>query len=356
MEPLVSILIPAYNAESTLVETVQSALDQQWPRKEIIIVDDGSKDQTLSVARQLASPVVKVVPQENQGAAAARNKAFSVAQGEYIQWLDADDLLSPNKVSSQLAALREGDDERTLLSSGWGQFRFRSHKARFIPSPLWADLSPVEWLTRKWEHNAHMQTATWLTSRALTVAAGPWDTRLLNDDDGEYFFRIISHCRHIRFVAEARVYYRASGMARLSRIGGSDRKRVAHFTGMKKQIADLLAIQDTPRIRAACVRYLQTWLLHFYPERMDLFEEAKALAVTLGGSLQTPRLRGKFAWLPPLIGFANAKRVQLFLPELKAGAISRWDKFLFSREGRGGVSRAEHAPRNLGEARPEHSV
>ena len=75
MKPLVSILIPAYNAEPLLAETVRSALAQTWPRKEIIIVDDGSKDNTVTVARQFEKDDVKVVTQPNQGASAARKRA-----------------------------------------------------------------------------------------------------------------------------------------------------------------------------------------------------------------------------------------------------------------------------------------
>ena len=102
MQPLVSILIPAYNAERWIADTIRSALAQTWPRKEIIIVDDGSTDRTLAVARQFASRNLSVVTQQNQGASAARNKALELCQGDYIQWLDADDLLSPNKVTRQM--------------------------------------------------------------------------------------------------------------------------------------------------------------------------------------------------------------------------------------------------------------
>src|SRR5437773_11525221 len=102
MAPLISILIPAYNAEPWIADTIRSALAQTWPRKEIVVVDDGSTDQTLAVARRFASKDVVVTTQENQGAAAARNSALSLCQGDYIQWLDADDLLSPEKVARQM--------------------------------------------------------------------------------------------------------------------------------------------------------------------------------------------------------------------------------------------------------------
>ena len=97
--PLVSILIPAFNAGAWIADTIASAVQQTWPNKEVIVVDDGSRDDTLSVARACASSQVKVVTQANQGAAAARNQAYSICQGDYIQWLDADDLLGPDKIA-----------------------------------------------------------------------------------------------------------------------------------------------------------------------------------------------------------------------------------------------------------------
>jgi glycosyltransferase involved in cell wall biosynthesis len=81
MEPLVSILIPAYNAEEWISDTIQSALDQTWPRKEIIIVNDGSKDGTLAVARRFAFQQCCRHGHENQGAAGTRNTAFPTARG-----------------------------------------------------------------------------------------------------------------------------------------------------------------------------------------------------------------------------------------------------------------------------------
>src|SRR4029078_12423266 len=93
MKSLVSILIPAYNSEEWIADSLESALAQSWPNKEIIVVDDGSTDRTLDVVTRFDSKLVKVATQPNQGAAAARNKAFSLSNGDYIQWLDADDLL-----------------------------------------------------------------------------------------------------------------------------------------------------------------------------------------------------------------------------------------------------------------------
>ena len=229
MNPLVSILIPAYNAESWIAETIQSALGQSWSNKEIIVVDDGSTDRTLSITRQFESRGVNVVTQMNQGAAATRNRAYALSRGDYIQWLDADDLLSPDKVARQMEAATQSKSRRTLLSSGWAYFLYRPEKARFVPTPLWEDLSSLEWMTRKLEHNLHMQRATWLVSRELTEAAGCWNTRLLGDDDGEYFSPVLLESDGIRFVPEGRVYYRLAGPGSLSYIGVSDKKWRRNF-------------------------------------------------------------------------------------------------------------------------------
>ncbi len=136
IKPLVSILIPAYNSEEWIADTLQSAIAQTWPRKEIIVVDDGSSDRTAEVARRFASNEVSVVSKENGGAAAARNRALQLSQGDYIQWLDADDLLAPDKIEKQLAALGEVPNKRILLSAPWAYFSYRTNRARFVPNSL----------------------------------------------------------------------------------------------------------------------------------------------------------------------------------------------------------------------------
>src|SRR4051794_35588628 len=191
MTPLVSILIPAYNAARWIRESLCSALAQTWGNIEIIVVDDGSTDDTLKTAGEFESERVRVITQANRGAAAARNAAFALSRGDYIQWLDADDLLGKDKVERQMEAALRLNDSRVLLSCPWATFAHRPHAARFIPNALWADLAPAEWLVHKLEENLHMQTATWLTSRELADAAGPWNSQMWVDDDGEYYCRVL---------------------------------------------------------------------------------------------------------------------------------------------------------------------
>jgi len=329
MRPLVSILVPAYNAEHWIADTIRSALAQTWPRKEIIIVDDGSRDRTLEVARRFACHNVLVVPQENKGASGARNKAFELCQGDYIQWLDADDLLESDKVERQMTVASEADSRRTLFSGAWGYFMYRPSKAKFIPTPLWHDLTPVEWLFRKMNYNLHMQPDTWLVSREVTEAAGPWDVRLWRDNDGEYFCRVLLASEGVRFVCDAKSYYRRSGPNSVSHIGRSQRKLESLFLSMQLHVGYLRSLEDSHRTRTACVRYLQTWLYDFYPERPDIVSQLDRLAADIGGRLEIPKLGWKYSWIQRFFGWTTAKQVRLAMRGFREGLAKSWDRAMF---------------------------
>jgi len=346
-KPLVSILIPAFNAQEWIADSIRSAMRQTWEPKEIIVVDDGSSDQTLRIARQFESECIRVVTQRQQGAAAARNKAFSLSQGDYIQWLDADDLLAPDKVALQMAATQQSGSKRTLISSAWGKFIYRYYRAEFTPTGLWSNLTPLEWLLRKMGDNVYMQTATWLVSRELTEAAGPWDTRLLGDDDGEYFCRVLLASDGVRFVPESRVFYRGPGLAfrSLSYIGQSNRKLDAHWLSMRSHIGYLRSLEDSARVREACVTYLRTSLIYFYPERLDIVKQAEEMARELGGQLGTPGLSWKYSWIETVFGWRIAKSGQQWLLKARWTAEKQWDHTAFRIEKTGsklkrGVSQA----------------
>lgn len=331
MKPLVSILIPAYNSEEWIADTIRSALAQVWPRKEIIVVDDGSRDRTMEVARAFASSNVHVVKQQNQGAAAARNKAYSLCQGDYIQWLDADDLIAPDKIARQMSEA-ERCHPRDLLSSGWAYFVYRTAKARFVPTPLWENLAPVEFLLRKMGQDQHMQTGTWLVSRELTEAAGPWDIRLSLDDDGEYFCRVLLASRGTRFVTGTGIYYRQSGSSSLSFVGNSDKKKNSLLRSIKLHIQYIRSLEESERVRKACLAYLQKYYEYFYPDKTDVVRELQGLATQLQGQLEEPRLRWKYAWMQKVWGFETARQAQLHLPQFKARLVRCWDKTLFHWE------------------------
>jgi len=327
MKPLVSIIIPAYNHDTWIAESIQSALAQTWPNKEIIVVNDGSTDRTAEIAQSFV-PKIKVVSTENRGLSAAVNTAYRHCHGDFIQELDADDLLLPDKIERQLKALREGDSNRTLLSSPWAPFYYRTNSVRFVKNSFWEDLTPVEWLLRKMSEGTHMQNATWLVSRDLAEAAGPWDESLQYDQDGEYFSRVLAASEGTRFVPGTGILYRITGPNRISYIGNSGAKKDSLFRSMKLHIQYLRSLEESERVRKACVTYMQIWYGMFYPSMMDIVVEMQKLAAELGGQLQEPQLRRKYMWMEPIVGHETAQRMQMALPQLKVQAIRQFDKLM----------------------------
>ena len=100
-KPLVSILIPCYNAEAWVEETIDSALNQTYQRKEVIVVDDGSTDRSVEICKRYESHIT-LEAGPNGGACRARNRALELASGELVQYLDADDILLPHKIATQV--------------------------------------------------------------------------------------------------------------------------------------------------------------------------------------------------------------------------------------------------------------
>ena len=311
MNPLVSILIPAYNAEAWVGDAIESALNQTWPAKEIIVVDDGSTDQTVARARQYAAAGVKVEARPHGGASAARNAALALSQGDYIQWLDADDLLAPDKLERQLAEARHWDTN-TLFASSWGRFRDDPDTAVFMPNALWATQSPVDWLVNKMQHNCWMALPAWLVHRDLVLPAGPWREDLLRDNDGEYMTRVMSASRMVVFVEGARSYVRRINPRSISNEANlSPVKLQSIRKSLKEQIACLIYMCDSRVTRQACVQYLQNWLLYFYPNDMAAVEEFGQIAWEMGGHLYEPQLAWKYRWIQWCFGWPMAKRAMV---------------------------------------------
>ena len=336
MKPLVSILIPAYNAEQWIADTIQSALAQTWPRKEIIVVDDGSEDHTLSIANEFSSRGVFIASQKNRGAAAARNKALSFCSGDYIQWLDADDILARDKISRQMEFAESCTNKRILLSSEWGHFFFRTSSAKFVRTPLWDDLPPVEWLRLKMEKNTWMQPGSWLVSRELTEAAGPWNERLPWDEEGEYFCRVVIKSDGVKFILGAKTYYRVTGPHSYGHVGTSDKKLESSWRSTRLHVQYLCSLEESTRTRRACVNLMQARVHHFHPHRPDLVNATQHLAKILGGEVALEKrvapLGWKFAWIKKIFGLEFAYLAQDKLPQFKNWAVRLWDRAMFQIE------------------------
>ncbi|GAB1544822.1 hypothetical protein NUACC21_74980 [Scytonema sp. NUACC21] len=308
MKPLVSILIPCYNADPWLAETLQSALAQTWQYKEIIFVDDGSTDRSLAIAKEFENTRIKVICQNNRGASAARNRALQEAQGDFIQYLDADDLLAPDKIECQLQLYQQTKSEY-LLSGEWARFYNSPTEAKFIPEPVWNDMSPVDWLVCSWEGGGMMHPAAWLVPRTIVEKAGLWNENLDLNDDGEYFSRVVLASQSVKFCLGAKSYYRSGILGSLS--GRTSRESwESGFLALKLCTSQLLAKEDSWRTRHACATAFQRFIYSVYPDALDLVQRAEAEVQFLGGSDLKPLGGRFFQILSRFVGWKFTKRTQ----------------------------------------------
>ena len=317
MDALVSILIPAYNAEKWIEQTIRSAMEQTWKRKEVIIVDDGSRDRTLRIARALESPMVKVVSQENAGGPAARNRALSIAQGDFIQYLDHDDLLDQSKIELQLMGGGIERNSRVLLASEFGLFYRRKEKSMVCPGPLWRDLSPEEYFLTKFTSNTWLHPSVFLISRRLIELAGPWLEIRSPDDDGEYFCRVVAACEKIKFIWGARSYWRIGNYSSMSNKRSNEALEGLFLTN-RKCIDHFLRIENSVRSRLACAKFLENRLDRFMPERPDLVEATQELGKRLGYKIGLPKVPIRYRMIERFFGLGAVYKLRRKLRRLRS--------------------------------------
>ena len=114
--PTISVIIPAYNAEKTIQETIESVLNQTFQDLELIVINDGSTDKTLEIVSSLSDSRLQVFSFPNSGPQKSRNRGISLATGEYLSFIDADDLWTPDKLKRQLQALQEHPEAGVVYS------------------------------------------------------------------------------------------------------------------------------------------------------------------------------------------------------------------------------------------------
>jgi glycosyltransferase involved in cell wall biosynthesis len=193
--PLVSVVIPTYNAEAFIEDCLHSVFDQQGDFElDVVLVDDGSTDETLARVKATGYPI-RCVEQANAGPAAARNRALRMAKGEYIAFLDSDDLWPEGKLAHQLALMQahpdigllfgdcrqfdeQGEYAQTLLEGGGRDLAFWGHPL-YVLRP-YAKLMQGNFIT----------TGSIVIRRACVNRVGYFDENLRLVEDLEYWLRI----------------------------------------------------------------------------------------------------------------------------------------------------------------------
>ncbi len=235
MEKLVSVIIPCFNAERWLREAIDSCLQQTYPRIEIVVVDDGSTDNCLEIIKSYGNKIIwKTGP--NKGGNYARNRGFALSRGEYIQYLDADDYILPEKIERQVFFL-----EGTGADVVYGDWRYRRHLpdgTSFLQDRKSSNKPKEDILESLLSDHWWVAPVALLFTRAAVDSCSGWDESLKGAQDRDFFISLVMNGAKVVYQPGCYSFYRKYGNTTVS----SSNKKVVlenHFLLMEKAEAKL---------------------------------------------------------------------------------------------------------------------
>jgi glycosyltransferase involved in cell wall biosynthesis len=265
--PLISVIIPLYNSEDYIIEAIDSILNQTYRSIEIIVINDGSTDNSSFLVQDLKNPQVKLINTPNYGASKARNIGIQNANGTYIQFLDADDLLSSNKIEEQVKIL-ESNSRIDLCFCKTIVFTNTSNKEtnQEVNSEIFdfEFISGIELLKKLLGINNKVfmiLPSAYLVKKEIIENAGEWDEALTLDDDGEFFSRILDCSKTVAFDRKSTNYYRKfhTTNSLSQRIGirymESEIKSVMKKISIIKKSGSLLELNKIKQIQFSLLKY-----------------------------------------------------------------------------------------------------
>ncbi|MBI4782353.1 MAG: glycosyltransferase [Oscillatoriophycideae cyanobacterium NC_groundwater_1537_Pr4_S-0.65um_50_18] len=289
--PVVSVVIPAYNAEKTILETIESVRKQSLSNFEIIVINDGSTDSTIDLVKSIDDSRIKVFSYENGGLSIARNRGISLAQGEFIAFLDADDLWTSDKLELQVQALHENSDAGVAYS--WTYFMdevgqsFHKGESIFFEGNVLADL--LVW-------NFIASGSNPLIRAQAVLSTGEFDPSVAGAADWDYWLRLAADWSYV-VVPKPQVFYRLSS--------GSMSSKVEYMESCQLDVLDR-AFQSVPlklkRLRNQSLSYVYRYSAKLYLTRSS---EVKGLN-NASGKLS------KAIWLYPKTLFSKETQKLLF--------------------------------------------
>lgn len=310
-KPLVSVLMPVYNGEKFLATTIKNILAQSYNNIELIIVDDGSTDASYNIATSYANADerVKVFTQSNAGAWAARNRAFDESTGEYIMYMDADDLLSLQKIERQVQFLMENDTS-TVISSEWDIFYHDISEAKFPQRNIYKNYErPIDLVTDMLNTGNMMQTSCWLMTRELIKDTGGWDKDITINDDGVFFTKVLTLASKVIFCPNAHVYYRRGHESLSTSDIYSESKLQALFYSYMAQAEILLSVDSSLAIKTGIARNMSLVMCKA-KYGSPLYHKAISKIECLGQKPLHPYPYSKTAMICKIIGFENFLKIR----------------------------------------------
>jgi len=291
----VSILIPMYNSEKYIFETVMSCINQTYQNIEILIFDDGSKDNSLKIAQEFEEKYknIQVFTHKNFGAQITRNKLFDLSKGDYIQYLDADDILDKYKIQSQIELLSKEDNNAISFCSWKGFANNIDHITINKKLKIYKNYNdPYDFLIDMWSNLEAISPHAWLVHRDIVQKSGGWDIRLTKNQDGEFFARIVSLSNKLIYSKNSIVYYRLDSENSISK--NYTEKATESVLISLDLYASILFERKSKKARYALGRVYSNFLFRIYPEHHKIIVEIEKRLQGLGYKRPLPISNNKF--------------------------------------------------------------
>ena len=202
--PTISVIVPAYNSATTIVETISSVLQQTFPDFELIVINDGSTDQTLELLSTVKDPRLKIFSYSNGGMSTALNRGITHAEGEFIAFLDHDDLWTADKLELQLAALQEHPEAGVAYS--WNYFMDEKGESFYAITPIFFEGNVYAQLL---VHNFIINGSNCIVRKQVVESVGEFDPAVGGSADWDYWLRLAAHSSFV-VVRQYQVFYRVS--------------------------------------------------------------------------------------------------------------------------------------------------
>ena len=205
----ISIITPAYNSEKYIAETIQSVLSQTYSNWELIIVDDGSTDSTLEVVKEFAKKEsrIKYIYQENGKQGKARNRAIKEAQGEYLAFLDADDVWKADKLEKQLNCLQEQSVD-LVFTQGWSFQNRKEEVKNEINTPVGLQQNSELLIKQLYGYGLPILSVVVKKEAVLSVGCFEEDLRIQNAEDYQLWLKLCDAGFSFYGMKERLFYYR----------------------------------------------------------------------------------------------------------------------------------------------------
>lgn len=265
------MIVSCYNGEKYIFAALNSLLSQTYQNLEIIIVNDGSTDDSEKIIQSFTDPRIKYFKQANKGQCAALNFGFSQSKGKYIKFYDADDILDKEVIDGQVKVLEnEPDDVVSFIE--WRRF-YNDTLPQSInenaPHTIHKDCTPQEYVT--WLGKIPMvQCGLWLIPRSLLLKTGLWDERLSLINDTEFFTRVLSHVAYLRFSEKGYTFYRTNPAESSLSKDLSEKGIKSALLSIDLSAKWLLKIENSERIKKIIVNGYIMVLEWAFPKQMLL--------------------------------------------------------------------------------------